>query len=332
MRPEVALDRLVRTATAAGHLPECPRPQRLVDDCEWCRFALLTPEVEHCANLGADAVALREAAADQLDTVAWVVAATEVMAQFENLTFDSVRIPGARRAADLARAEVAVEIQSLDRVVDRVVAPGATLDQRCCTAAGAMTAAVLRSGEEQCVPRDVPAHLLQKAADASAALSAELQVTTLLPLLEHLQWRGLPRLITQPEWDRRPAPLDGAGVSAAGVSGAGLGVGSLEALVVESVVDRCTDEFLAIGEQLSAVRSSSCLRRSRSTPRMSPQTRRTVWRRIRVDWSLTLVDTGRAACWSTRSEGDDTVVDVPWTIATSVRLGARHGLSSAVAL
>lgn len=326
MNPSALLERLVRRATAAGHLPECPRPGRAVEDCDWCQFALRTPEVDRLAQLGADSVALREAPTDQTDSVAWVVAATEVCHQFDAVDLDAVLVPGARRAVDEARAEVGADIEHLGRVLDRVVAPGSGLDRRCCVAAGALTAAALRAGHTDAVPAALPDALLRRAADASSALSEEMQVTTLLPLLEHLQWRGLPQLLTQPEWERRPAPKE-----AVGVADTGLLAGSLEALVVESVVDRCTDEFLQIGRELAGVDGHSQLRRPRRPARYSSQTRRTVFRRLRVDWSLTLVDTGRADFWSQRTEGDDVVVDVPWTVAAAVHLGARHGLASAVA-
>ena len=326
MTPAVLLDRLVRRATADGHLPECPRPGLPVDDCDWCRFALCTPEVGRLAQLGADAVALREAPSDQTDSVAWVVAATDLCHQFDAVDLDAVLVPGARRAVDEARDEVGADIAVLGRLLDQIVAPGAGLDRRCCVAAGALTAAALRAGHADAVPPTMPDALLRRATDASAALTEELQVTTLLPLLEHLQWRGLPRLLTQPEWERRPAPGD-----AVGVADTGLLAGSLEALVVESVVDRCTDEFLQIGRELAAVDGQSQLRRPRCPVRYSSQTRRTVFRRLRVDWSLTLVDTGRADFWDQRSDGDDVVVDVPWTVAAAVQLGARHGLASAVA-
>ena len=326
MNPAALLDRLVRRATADGHLPECPRPHRPVEECDWCLFALRTPEVDRLAQLGADAVALREAPDDQTDSVAWVVAATELCHQFEAVDLDAVLVPAARRAVDEARAEVGADVGVLDRLLDQVVAPGSGLDRRCCVAAGALTAAALRAGHADALPAAMPADLLQRATDASAALSEELQVTTLLPLLEHLQWRGLPRLLTQPEWERRPAPDD-----AVGVADTGLLVGSLEALVVESVVDRCTDEFLEIGQALAAVDGHSQLRRPRCPVRYSSQTRRAVFRRLRVDWSLTLVDTGRADFWDQRTDGDDVVVDVPWTVAAAVQLGARHGLASAVA-
>ncbi|MFM7063774.1 MAG: hypothetical protein ACKO04_09850 [Actinomycetes bacterium] len=326
MTPAVLLERLVRRATASGHLPECPRPGRPVEDCDWCLFALRTPEVDRLAELGVDAVVLREAPTDQLETVAWVVAATEVRRQLESVDLDAVLVPAARNAAHQALQEVRADVDSLGRVLDRVVAPGSGLDHRCCVAAGALTAAALRSGHTGSLPSHMPDSLLQRATDASQALSEELQVTTLLPLLEHLQWRGLPQLLTQPEWARRPAPDE-----AVGVAETGLLAGSLEALVVESVVDRCTDEFLAIGKELSAVAGHAELRRPRRPARYSSQTRRKVFRRLRVDWSLTLVDTGRADFWAPRHEGDDVVVEVPWTVAASVALGARHGLASAVA-
>ncbi|MFM7064489.1 MAG: hypothetical protein ACKO04_13515 [Actinomycetes bacterium] len=326
MTPSVLLERLVRRATADGHLPECPRPSRPVEDCDWCVFALRTPEVDRVAELGVDAVVLREAPSDQLDSVAWVVAATEVCRQFESVDLDTVRVPAARRAAEQAREEVRADIDALERLLDRVVAPGSGLDQRCGVAAGALTAAALRAGHTESVPVQLPPALLRRATDASAALSEELQVVTLLPLLEHLQWRGLPRLLTQPEWERRPRPGESVGVA-----DTGLLAGSLEALVVESVVDRCTDEFLQIGHELASVSGQAELRRSRQLARYSAQTRRTVFRRLRVDWHVTLVDTGRADFWAARQEGDDLVVEVPWTVAASVALGARHGLASAVA-
>ena len=61
-------------AGSARHLPECPH-SRLgrVEDCEWCRWAALTPELTTLVELGRDAGVL--AVSDAADTVAGVVAA-----------------------------------------------------------------------------------------------------------------------------------------------------------------------------------------------------------------------------------------------------------------
>ena len=127
MTPAVLLERLVRRATADGHLPECPRPGGAVEDCDWCRFALRTPEADRLAELGVDAVVLREAPTDQLETVAWVVAATEVLRQFEAVDLDAVLVPAARRAVQETHQEVRADLDVLGRVLDRVVAPGSGL-------------------------------------------------------------------------------------------------------------------------------------------------------------------------------------------------------------
>jgi len=326
MNAAAVLNELVLAATARGHLDECPRPFGVVAECDWCTWAVRTQELQQVVAIGVDAHLL--ASCSERDSVAAVVAYRELHEQLDMVDLDAIRIPAAQTAATEALAQTRAHLERLRRALEPSVAPGGSIEQLCRTTAGALTAISIRCGETVDLPLGIPDALMRQLLDTSMAVSEDLHVATLLPVIDHLHWRGVPRLATQPEWQRRPEPTAAAHLSAHQLTGAKVAAGSLESLVVEAVVDRCTDEFMELGAALSRVPCTRTIRQPRGG-RWSSRTRATVWRRLRIDWHLTLIDTGLAACWNSRSQGDEVTVDVPWTVAAAIEVADRHGLGSA---
>ena len=163
----------------------------------------------------------------------------------------------------------------------------------------------------------------------TSRLSAPMQLATLLPMVEHLHRHALPELATQPEWQRRRAPAaGGASLAARQLAGAGLEPGSLEALVVEATIEEHTDLLLSLGNGLAEMGPTVTVSRPTTTHPHGGRARELVWRVSRIDWHLTLVDTGLAACWNTRVVDGTSHTDVPWVIALAIDASTRAGLVS----
>ena len=111
--------------------------------------------------------------------------------------------------------------------------------------------------------------------------------------------------------------------------GTGLAHGSLEALVVEAVVDRVTAELVHLGPDLIGAAPPVTLARSIHDRPHSGQTRSLLWRIARVDWHLTFVDTGHATCWNARVDDRQFLTDVPWPVAIAIDAADQQGLVSA---
>lgn len=307
---------VVQQVIGDDHLPECTRRRRPVMDCDWCRWAVRTRELEQLVALALDARALLDA--DAADGVPGAVAYRELRVQFDDIDVGAVRVPAARRVAAAQARATATELDRLGAAVARAARPDGPVDLRCRATAGALAVLALREDPACRVPDSVPEALVREVRAADESLSTALHVATLAPVLERTHWNGLPPLVTQPEWARRPSAQAATGLAA----------GSLEALVVESVADRCTDELLRLGAELARFDARCRLARPRRG-RWSRAVRSTVWRRLRVDWHATFVDTGLADCWGARTVGDHEVVDVPWTVSLAIDVAGRHGLDSA---
>jgi hypothetical protein len=151
----------------------------------------------------------------------------------------------------------------------------------------------------------------------------------MLPLIDHLHWQGLPSLESQPEWDRRPRPGDAAGVKSRQLAGTNLEAGSLESIVVESMFTQVTEQLVEMSEQLRHAAPPVTVSRPLHQGRYSQRTRNMLFRIAKIDWHLSFVDTGYAACWDTRIEGDHMVTDLPWQVAMAIEACEAHGLVSA---
>jgi hypothetical protein len=47
-----------------------------------------------------------------------------------------------------------------------------------------------------------------------------------------------------------------------------------------------------------------------------------------IDWHLSLVDSGRAECWPTRSESGRLITTVPWVVAAAIDALRGHAISA----
>jgi hypothetical protein len=136
-------------------------------------------------------------------------------------------------------------------------------------------------------------------------------------------------LRTRPAWERLPRPGDASAQRARQLGGADVAPGSLEALVVEALIDRVTEALQELGPVLAGAAPPVRLVRRAGTGLLGERTRATTWRIARIDWHLTLVDSGLADCWDARIEDGMAVADVPWQVAVAIDVGERHGLVGA---
>jgi hypothetical protein len=313
------------------HLEDCGRAGPW-QDCEWCRWALGVPEVELLLGARADVRALLAAAGEgaaPAGTVPWAVATGELLADLGAVDPAAVLVPSARRRVEVLRRIVVDEAEPLRRALAAVVGPDGPVERRCLATAGALAAAGLQLPGHR-VPLDrLPAAARDRLAELSSSLSAQVQIAGLLPLVDARHWRGLPRLRTRPAWERLPRPGDASAQRARQLGGADVAPGSLEALVVEALIDRVTEALQELGPVLAGAAPPVRLVRRAGTGLLGERTRATTWRIARIDWHLTLVDSGLADCWDARIEDGMAVADVPWQVAVAIDVGERHGLVGA---
>lgn len=310
-----------------GHLVECAKARTDWPDCPWCLWAVSIPEVELLLAARNDARALGRSPAS--DTVPWVVATTELLRAVGAIDLGGVLVPSVRSLAHRLLQMVSTDLEALGRQLRGTVASNGPVEQRCLQTADVITAAAIGRPEHAPILRRLPAPVRARLLALSGSLSSESQVAGLLPAVEHLHWRGLPVLRTQPEWGHRPRPDDPTGIRSRHVAGPGPAPGSLEALVLESVIDRVTTEAIAMGADLADAAPPVAFTRPVQDTALSSRTRSLLWRTARIDWHLTFVDSGRAACWDTRVEDDLAVTDVPWQVAVAIDAAEAHGLVSA---
>lgn len=311
------------------HLPECPHSSvGPVGGCDWCRWAILTPELESLLVVNRDArTLLRD---DGVDTIAGIVAAARLFEIFDEADLDRIDVASARQVASRIGCETARHLDQLRRAVARATAGDGPIDRRCRRTAGALAAAALQS--EHGAPRaaSLPVTLRTRLDQISRDLSGEVQLASLLPVIDHLHWRGLPELISQPEWARRPRPDDSVGLRRRQLVASGTEPGSLEALVVEAVIDRCTEGLLEFGELLGAAKPPVTYCRDGMARPFGGAVRATLWRVLRIDWHATLIDSELAACWGARTIGGVRRVVVPWYVDVAVQALMRLGHRSAL--
>lgn len=327
MTAVVDMARVASELRVDEHLADCARSSGPWRDCEWCRWAMSTPELQLLLGARADIRALLDC--DVVGTVAWVVAATELVAAVEAVDLGSILVPSARQRTASLLHIVGDELGRLRATLDAAVATGGTAEQLCSGTAGAIAAAVVQQPAHAGVLQQLAAPVRDRLLELSASLSTRVQVAGLLPLADRTHWRGLPGLQTQPAWGRMPRPGDGAALRTRQLSGTDLEPGSLEALVVESLIDQVTLSLLELGPDLGAAAPPVTLVKPAEESPLNERTRSMVWRIARVDWHLTFVDTGRADCWNVRVLDDRVETDVPWQVALAIEACAGHGLISA---
>lgn len=323
----LALSTLARDLRLEGHLEECRRMGADWRDCWWCLSAVSIPEIDLVLGTRQDARALVGCGVE--DTVAWVVAASELRRAVEGLDLSAVLVPSVRRLAHRLLGMISVDLEALTRRLRAAVAADGPIERRCLQTAAVVMATSIQRPEHAAVLAGLPERLRTGLLGLSGTLSSPVELGGLLPTIEDRHWRGLPAMRTQPEWRRRPGRDDGPGVRARQAAGAGLTAGSLEALVMESVTDRVVAEVAAIEDDLVGAAPPVPLARPLRDPRHTPTTRSLLWRVARIDWHLTFVDTGQAECWNARVEGDVVVTDVPWSVAVAIDATDAHGFISA---
>ena len=304
-----------------AHLLECRRPRGPADECNWCHWALTaTPALRTLVDVHHDALVLREVAPGH---VPWVVAATGILATASAVDLAEIAVPSVAARAERVRASIAPTLAFLDTRLTAAVAAGGPVEASCLATAGLLAATAVQRPEHAAVLARFPPDVRAALAEASRLLSADLQVAALLPIVAARHEHALPELRTQMAWTRRPAM---------GTTGRGEGIalepGSLEAIVVEAVVERVIGLVDGVAAGLLAGPRIRLTRPAGIEP-LSERTRRALWRIARIDWHLTFVDTGRADCWDARIEAGHVVTDVPFTVALAIAAGRHAGLVSA---
>jgi len=310
-----------------GHLDECGREETDWRHCSWCLWAVSIPEIDLVLGLRQDGRALLAWPAEA--TVAWVVAADELLGRVGTLDLSGVLVPSVRRLAHRLLLLASADLEALDRRLGSAVAAAGPVERRCLHTATAVMVSAIRRPENADLLGRLPERLRIDLLELSGALSSAVQVGGLLPTLEDRHWQGLPALRTQPAWGRRPGTDPRSGTRSRQAAGAGLAPGSLEALVMESVIDQVIAGASGIEGDLVGAAPPIPHRRPVHDPPHTAATRSLLWRVARIDWHLTFVDSGRAGCWNTRVEDGAVVTDVPWPVAVAIEAAADHGFVSA---
>ncbi len=311
------------------HLPECGRVGGDWRTCHWCICEIDIPYVRRLLDAIEDAETLL--ANSRSDTVAWVAAVTQLTEHHEARSMDALTTcpESVRALVDDLVFRIRDLIGQLDRRVDIVTAPGAAVETRCLETAGLLAAVALQSPQRADILASLPAHIKSALEAVNSRLSERTQIAELLPSTEHQLWRGMPMLHSQPEWRTIPAPgrtrPSGSDPTVTRIPAPG----SLESLVVESVIDDVAGTLTSIGEDLHDLRPPVALRRAAGTT-LSSRTRSLVWRTARIDWIGTFIDSGRAACWNPRQCGDYQLLEVPWTIPLAIEATEALGHVSAI--
>jgi len=319
------LSRTVGRLRIDGHLPECRRSSRPVEDCDWCLWAVDVPQVRTLLDVLADARVLCRVTEAQpgspewpaRDSVPWVLAAAGVLDRRHEVRVDEVVVASVREVVEQLARETDDVLDRLDRLVGAAAGPGGPVEVRCLRTAGAFAAT--RLGRPEFVPllAGLPDGVRRTVEEVTGLLSPDSQAESLVPVVDAAHWRGLPELRTQPEWRRRPPA--GSGMRHPGPQrDRTTSRGSLEAIVVESLADRVSDSLLAVADDLSGVGRPVDLIRRVDEPRRSARSLASLHRMALVDWHLSLVDSGRADCWPSHHVAGDRVTPVPWVVAAAV--------------
>ena len=318
---------MLQLLRATDHLPECCTPERSFEHCEWCQWALCTPEITQLIQIRDDLGELTHSGHGH--TVAWVVASTQLLESHQALELSAIRVPSARVLAAQLLEEITDSLTPLRRQLSSAVAPDGEIAERCLHTAGVIASAAIQQPQYAELLEQLPIPTQQQLRRLAASLSSELQIAAMLPMVDHLHWQGLPALCSQPEWDRRPQPGGAASLQTRQLSGTNLNPGSLESLVVESMFNSVTEQLNEMSEQLHHAAPAVTVSRPLGSGRHSQRTRMMIYRIAKIDWHLSFVDTGLATCWNARIEGDHMVTDLPWQVALAIEACEPHGLVSA---
>ena len=250
---------------------------------------------------------------DVIDTVPGIVAAARLYELFADVDLTAVDVGSARELTARVGDDTERQLDVLGRSVRQATRPGGPVDERCRRTAGAIAATSLQSAADPSLVASFSPSVRASLDELARSVSGGVQLSSLLPVIEHVHWRGMPDLSSQPEWARRPAPGADHAVRQLQVAASGVQPGSLEALVLESVLDRCTEALLDVGTTLSDVARPVVYRRPAAARPFDGRLRKTLWRVLPIDWHLTLVDSGLAGCWDTDEVDGVRTTAVPWS-------------------
>jgi len=325
----VRTDDVVRSLLNDDHLPECPHAcGRGPADCDWCRWAVATPELTTVLDVGTDVGRLLRS--DVLDTVPGVVAAARLFELFAGVDLDRVDVPSARRLTAVVSDDTARRLDELEHRIRLSTRPGGPIDELCRRTAGALAVASMQAGDDNEMVALLPPTLRSGFDELARTVSGGVQLASLLPVVDHLHWRGMPDLATQPEWTRRPAPGEEQALRTLRLAASRVQAGSLEAFVLESVLDRCTEMLVELGGRIDEVTQPVVYRRPSTESPFDGRTRATLWRILPVDWHLTLIDSGLAACWDTELIDGVRSTVVPWVVHVAGQALRKKGFRSAI--
>lgn len=311
-----------------GHLDECASTGSDWRSCTWCLWALEIPEIATLLDATADTTVLREQATT--DTISWVVAVDQLLRIVDQHDTQGILVPSVRRVARRLEQQLTDKLQPLRRLLDSATSAGGPVEQACLRSAGAIAAAAVQRPDNTAMLHALPDQIRTRLESVSSTLSPDSQITNLIPAIEQHHWQGMPRLRTQPEWSKRAAPGNQSPLRTRQIIQTELATGSLESLVIESVIDQISGELADIGSDLNMVKAPVTLRRGATEPLLTSRARSLMWRTARIDWILTYIDTGRADCWNTRCCNGETRTDVPWTVALTIDTTETLGLHSAI--
>lgn len=311
-----------------GHLPECGLRRGDWRTCQWCLSAIDTPELRTLQELLNDAETLL--GESDPDTIPWVVAVTQLQHTVDAIDLPPWRVRSVEHINRTLERRLRLHVNSLAERMAVATATGGPIARRCITTSGLLAAVAVQSATHIDTLAELPPDIRGAIAELKSTLAPETQLSGLDATIdEDHRWQR-PRLHTQPEWGVLPAPGTRRSHRSKPTDEPSFSPGSLEALVVESVISEVIAELSHIGDRLDGLRPPVTLERSISDPPFSSQTRSLVWRHARIDWTLSFIDTGQADCWNTRIVDGHTVTDIPWTVALAIETRKNLGFVSAI--
>ncbi len=290
-----------------GHLDQCRPVDGRERTCPTCELHVLTPAVTDLLAMLDDIDAL----ADAPTSLATVVAVAELRRSFDHLETDGHEAVGVRAARERLTEVTRTRLRSLLHAVESSLVDEGPLADDLERAACLLAVPRLLAGPADLdlpVPVLDELQVLDQLADASRVASA------VVAHADRAARRGLPPLVTQPEWKRLPSTLP----QREQAEGA-----TLEALVAESIADEVLERAMKIAASLAALHGRKVIRRPSPAFAMSSSTRSLVWRRATINWPLSVADTGFATCWRAVLTADHLRLSVPF--------GSAMGLTSEVA-
>ena len=311
-----------RAALAGGHLLDCPHQHDARNDsCGWCDLAVVTPHVEQLVDLCHD---IRALSAVAHPTVAWLAAIDTLDDLASGLTIDDLRRPSAVVVASEIQETVSQELEALTARAAHAGRLGGPIEQACIAAGGHLAIAEFATNPATW-HGVVPDRISDDIAKVCMSLSPQRLHTVLRPVTERLLWEGLPRLRTQPEWQRLPDPPPAHRLTAAQLEGTD--AGSLEALVLEAIIADDSEGLSDIGYEIARIDTPPVrIRRRPATRPSSSASRAMTWRRARIDWIITFLDSTHAHCWPRTA---DDAIELPRCVAASIAFSESQGYESA---